>query len=158
MGLTKANFYLAVLFVVAMFSFMIYSISIASYNNPNIDLDVKSQEYVLSYSTYYGESDFDSFSETPTYNSSTKNIFTGTNETGEVIATDNFAIPKATQGSLVDTPNFFKKVFNVPTLMLMGVGISINEVWKSYINIFAYVLSFCLLILFVKMTFNGGNS
>lgn len=153
---TKASLYLSALFVIAIFSAMIVNVSIASVDEANLDSD--SLLFVSLYSNVYYSSNLTQLSDTQLAEIIEYDIGTPANESGEIVSTDQFSIPKYTEASLTSTTNFFKLIYNLPTIMLVGVGFKSGVEFVHYINIFSYIIYISLAIMVIKMFMNGGNT
>ena len=150
---TKANLYIAAIFILAIFSIMIVNISTSYASKQPLTGD--NLAFVNLFSSIYFSSNLTKLSGTQVAAIINQDQI---NESGEIISTDQFSIPKYTETKLTATPSFFKLIYNFPTILLAGVGFKDKIVFNSYINVLGYIIFISLIILGVKLIFNGGNS
>jgi len=147
MALTKINWYLIVILVVAIVftSLLIFGNDIA---NTDVALDGDSYDYINEYAVYMGGSGLQNITEIDVVDLKEDQLLSEENSTSSVsdfLANLNF-YKKVVQPII----NKVKLVMNFPTLMLQVTGLPLSE-FRHIINIFGWLLFTTLLIVFIRL-------
>lgn len=150
MAVTKINFYLGAIFVVMMIFWGIGNIGTELVTNDRIDLDEDSLDYILEVKGTNSQSGYDTIANTTSAETQQSNVLDSENGT-QVSDTNDFLSTLYIKKERASKPTqFFKLMYNIPSTMIMGLGLDIAD-WNNYINIFSYLILIAIIIMIWRL-------
>jgi len=150
MAATKLNFWVGVLFVSAMLMIGLLTFGNSLNQNPNIQLDNASIEYISNYEGYLDSEGISTLDDDDVVSYKQDSIINEENDTGEQGVTDFLANLNYYKNKANKILNPVKLVYNLPTLYLLGLNLPVGE-FNNYINIIALIMYIVIVYMFIKI-------
>ena len=147
MSWTKTNFYLSVITLAIMV--FVGLATIGNDANKKLDLNDNSINYILSLNGMNEENQYKTISDTSVYDSSQKGIL-DSDDNSSVSGVNDFLSAFFIKKERAKNPtNYFKVIYNIPSSLLIGLGLNIYADYFKYIIstlIYAIVLALIIMI------------
>lgn len=148
MASTKINYYIAVVVVLLIFSFGIFKFGEGLLNSDEVTLSNSSEEYLTTYGALLEDTGISNAVNNPDFDANATNPLTGSE--GSSVVQDVFAVFNRIINILEAPYNFIKLIYNMPSFIVEGIGLDIEE-WGWIINIVIWAMVIGILITLVRL-------
>lgn len=151
MAFTKINFYVGLLFSVAVVTISLLLFGNALVNDSNITLDNNSISYIGNYSANLEATGINDFNDADTVSSlKENNIVTEGNQTEGFSVTDFLANINYYSEKVNQITSWVKVVYNLPSFAISALGLPI-EPFRHVINVTGICLFIFILVLLIRL-------
>lgn len=150
MALTKINFYIVSMLIVALISIGWFSFSVDINGDSDISLNNLSYDYISDYSGYIEDSSFENYSNQNIVTIKDDSLLGVDNESGESSVTDFLANLNYFRERVSKIINYFKVVYNFPSFIVSSLGLPIAS-FSHVINIIGVILFISMMIVIIRL-------
>lgn len=145
MALQKLNYYIGVLLVVSLLMGGLITTGQALLDKDRITLSPDSEDYVNLLIAQSEDADINSIYNSNSSETKQKSLLGETEEGGIPVVSDALAVLNFFRNIGSSIANFFKIVYNIPTIMLISLGLPILE-FSFILNTLTYIIFISLII------------
>jgi len=149
MALTKLNFYIGVLLVVSMLLGGLITTGQAFLSSGRITLSPDSEAYINLINAQSNDSQINTVYNSDSAETKEKNLLGESEEGGIPVVSDVLAVLNFFRNIGSGIINSFKIVYNIPTVILISLGLPLLE-FSFLINTITYIIFIGLIIAFIK--------
>lgn len=152
MALTKVNFYISVLLVTVLVMGGLIATGQALLSSTRITLTDDSEDYINTINAQSEDSHFNDVYEANASATKEEGILGEDTEGGIPVVSDVLAALNFIRNMVSKIGNFFKIVYNIPTTILISLGLPL-EAFAFTTNTIVYILFVGLIVMIIKTFF-----